>query len=1315
MTTRTGEDSGPLRRQRRERRRRRRRTWRRLTGFVRGIVLLVGWILFLAALGLFLLEESGFLTRAVKDVVARELGPLGPHVEIESVRLNWFEPGLELAGITFDGEPDGEDGWREGPERLRISSAHVLLDRNLDRSRLVERVTIRGGRVVLSDALLQATQSLLAERRDEPEGANFPVSVSGIEVGLETPGQAGLELGSTDFQIDEDASGRFRLRGRLNPTLAGAVAAPVGVHIRGDAWRETGISLDASVHALALDSRRVQEGDLAALPWVEEALESFRGQLTLVASARFHPDPAHPAEAEVRIEVSDADVAPVGQPPLEDASLRLDARFREAPGLALWDVDAWSLTAHATGRWNRSDAEIWALVGGAADPDALVETWLRIDELIIDEETLAVVEGIHPKVGREVGQQFAVYAPRGVVRSGVNLTLARGPAGTGLAGGILRASADVTSDGRAQCTFFGPPDENGEPRGFPVPCTDVRGRIIYSLDQGDPRDSLLAFVGMTGDHGSGAVFGDGLLWARRPEDRRTNETLDIDFAIRVPSIDVDETLARGLAGMPSTRDVWATYSPSGGTVSASWHLRQRPELEGLTGHALIDVHGVRGRWNRIPVPLENTSGRLELRWARESALVEGSNPLKPRKRRPVGVRWEMETDPSRGVRARVTGLVRAERYPDVVPLGWEPPKPIQDVRVELEELLLRGSDWELLVAEFDELGEWVAGFNAQGGIGADFHGSVPYPGAPYRYEVEATPAAGALQVAVTPSMFRRQVRELTGRVLLRGVETAPDESAVETLFAVWGTWPGRVALASSGRVPPAGTWRAEVSGAGVDFSNPTLKGALVSAFAEEEDGGDTAMLSDIRVAGRLDFGWDFEGPVVTDPEDPAAKPDMTLRVFLRDNRFATEDLELDALHGVLTSRDGVWRSPAIEASLVGTPIQLRNVLFLSLEDAFTLEDADPLLRRSGFMTEEEGTVLQADWSAENIPLDREHLAAFVEAEGLDRAFEVLRPGGRLDVGDARLIVVNERDGRGKVALHGRATLRGVELSTGLPIELEVADVQVESLVLEAGRLRGWWKVSDLDATVAGRRLEDASLIATFVDGRLTVDNLRGTFEGGDVSSLGGVEGADSAVAVDLSDPFSFAVGLRLMNVDVERLMGGVFDSSVEDAGRLHTTLRLQGVGGDVLALQGDGEVFLTDARLWSIPVMRELFRNLGSEGTAIFDRMEGRWQLEDGVFLLSDLRVRSPILNLVGAGHVDLDGSLRCDLEVRYTLLDRLGSLNRVLYWLNNSLWRVALRGDLARPEVVVRNSFREAFLGFDDEVSRRLPLPGWSPLPPIF
>ncbi len=1265
---------------------------KRLLAFLRFIFLSCAWLLFLSAIGLFLLEETGFLTAVIRDRVARELGPLGARLQIEQVRLHWFEPGLTLEGITFDGE--NRDGtWVEGKERLRVSEVHVLLDPSLDPTRPVESISVRGGRMILSDTLVQALEALLGEMEDtESTARRPPISVSGIEVDLETPTGSEIAIGSTDFVLEDDEGGPFNLRGRLWPTLGGAAIAPVAINIHGETWLERGVHLHASARSLALDSAGMTAVELLA----PTGLESFRGELTLDADARFHPDVGKPPSAALRVALRDAHLTPRAQVPIEKGTLDLKVRFEPAPGMELWDTKAWAATVRAEGEWNRSPVEAWALLGADASSDTLVEAWASVEDLQLDEDTLRAFQRHDDE---DTMRDFRALAPRGVVDTHVVYRLPRGAGESSPVSGESLATArhelvvDLVCDGGAEMTFHGWRDARGNVQGCPVPCDGVSGLVIFTRNDALSRPEHLAFVGMQANHGSGIVYGEGLFSS--PLEGRS---ADMDFRIRVPSMAVGPVLAEGLQGMDATKDVWATYNPVGGEISAEWRLRARQDLGGLSGWARIGVHEVGMTWSDVPVPLERVDGELEIRWARNSTELTGTflpEKDRPDSRRPIGVRWTMESRPEQGQKARVFGIVREESLPREIAPEAVPSVPLQEIRVELEELLLRGEDWNTLAARFPEMGAQVTELKAQGSVDATFVGARHHPAAAYRYDVEATPR----QVVVTPRFFQRQTQDLRGRILIHGVESLDAEEAeigdVSTHLGLFGRWGSDVLLAAEGRVPAREPAQIRVYGAGVDPSNPTLKAVLFS---------DGTQFSEFELDGRLDF----DATVDLAPGDE--EPQTTYRVFLRENGLRTEALRLDRMRGVLVQRDDVLQSPLIEASLAGTPIELRNAFFLSTAAARNLDQADPMLR-SGELGSEEGFALQADWSTERMSLDREHLEPFVDAETIDLLLNETGLTGEVDVDAARILVVSDPDGKSRVAFHGRAEPRRVRLTAGVPIAIRRAAIDVESLVLEAGRVRAWWSVSDLDAQVAGRRIDDASMIVTFIDGRLSIDNLDGDFESGVIRGLGGVELANNALAVDLTKPYGFTIAVRLDDVPVERLLGGLFEASAEDYGKLSTTLRLHGRGDDVLALAGSGGITLDDTRVWSVPVMRELFTNLGFDRTASFDRMQTRWQLEDGTIRLTDIRVRSPLLNLVGEGAVDLDGTVYADLEVRYSLVDRLGGINRIIYWLNNSLWRVAVRGDLARPRVLVRNSVKEALFGFDEDFPRRLPLPGWSPL----
>jgi hypothetical protein len=140
---------------------------------------------------------------------------------------------------------------------------------------------------------------------------------------------------------------------------------------------------------------------------------------------------------------------------------------------------------------------------------------------------------------------------------------------------------------------------------------------------------------------------------------------------------------------------------------------------------------------------------------------------------------------------------------------------------------------------------------------------------------------------------------------------------------------------------------------------------------------------------------------------------------------------------------------------------------------------------------------------------------------------------------------------------------------------------------------------------------------------------------------------------------------------------------------------------------------MRDSVLWSIPVVREMFAQLGFDDIAVFDSVRSRFQVADGRIVMSDLRVSSALLKLVGSGTLDFDGTLHHDLEVQYALVDRLGPFRRLLYWIQNSLARVAIRGDMQRPRVEIKGMF--GLMQRSPKMARALPLPSFAPLPERF
>ena len=353
--------------------------------------------------------------------------------------------------------------------------------------------------------------------------------------------------------------------------------------------------------------------------------------------------------------------------------------------------------------------------------------------------------------------------------------------------------------------------------------------------------------------------------------------------------------------------------------------------------------------------------------------------------------------------------------------------------------------------------------------------------------------------------------------------------------------------------------------------------------------------------------------------------------------------------------------------------------------------------------------------AKDYPLDREHLEVFLDPQALDSLLEELHWRGRVDVQESRLEVTGLPGGRRSVAFRGDLLLGDMSMELGLPLHVRSAALRLHSMVWEKGQVRAWAEMDGLFGEIADRRLEDARLMMTYVHPHLNLLDLEGTLEGGAVRGLRGQRARTGPVfSIDLEPPYRFELAGTLEGVDVKGLLEGVFESNVEDRGRLSSDLRLAGSLEAVSDLRGSGTIEIQNARLWSIPVMREIFSRLGFDGTAVFDSVFTRFELEEGVIRMDDVIVTSPLLHLVGGGSLDLDGSLSFELQVRYDLVDRLPALNRLLYWVQNNLLALSVRGDMSRPLVLMRGIL--SFLRNPPaDRSRDLPLPRLTPLPERF
>lgn len=1214
-----------------------------------------------AAVALAVLERSGWLTRRVRAELAAELGE---DVRLERAELDVFAPAIELFGLAL-----GDESGSVELDALRLELAWNARP-------TLERVSLRGGRVRLSDRLVERLQRTGEARAGPTSSGAAPqiVLVEGLALEYLHPRLGPLAIGLIDALARPDERGAPRIEGRVLPHFAASSARTPHVFLAGARAADGAFELVASCGALNLDSR--------ALPSAlrGETLDSLapRGRLEFELSARFQLDPEAPAEGALRARLDDGKLQPPGaQRAIEAVSIDVDARCSAASAAQLLDPAAWRTSARAQARWGAAALEAWALVGANAGPGLAARAWLRAPRLPLGEEFLreiGVFEALEPN--------WRPLSPRGVADV---LVGARWPATHTFADARTAQRPQIAVEARlnGECgvTYFGwPRSSDGTPEGFPAPIEQVYGRALALHSPDADEAALLALTGVLGAHSGGArteqpAFIEGLLRFERPGPPGSPRRFPaFDLEIGAHGFPVDERLRSALLGLLPEDFIWREFGPSGGHVSGLVRLHRPIGAYIPSGHIVIDLFGVDGAWRAGGDAREGP--RLVVR------DIDGQVEILTDPRLAAGVRFDLAGVAAQRARVSVRGRVQDDAALAPDPAQWTARR-VQELEVRAAGVGLGGADRRMLATVWPQITRELERRDANGAADVRYTSATERTGGPLVWRVEVAPTTATL----TPEEFRVDVRNLRGRVIVAGADPlgggASERGPRVSIAPLLGDTLGGASVACNARIEADGPSRVEVLAAAVSPSNAGIVGAFEHAFERSARGGEAGVsLSALAVDGRIDL-W---GTIVTSPATPA-RPESNFRVRLRENdvqtRLESGRFELDGLSGVLESRGDELRGERLNAKLAGAPIELRNTSFVA---------------RDG------GALLESEFSARDFELDREHLSLFLGAQAVDVLLEERGLRGSIDIEDAHLSLSSGPQAAGALVVRGEVRPRSVSIDLGLPLAIDSGAIRIEQLRYEASRVQARATLTEVQGRVADRRLEDARIELEYDDPTLVLRDVSGRLEQGRLSRLD-PRGERPAFQIQLREPFAFGLGVALEQADVGGLLAGLFESDFASRGRVSLRLELEGDLERMSFIRGQGRVDLRDSNLWSVPVARDLVTQfgLGAEN-AQFDSIQSRFSVERGEVRMSNLEISSPYFGVSGSGVLDFDGSLRHDLEVRNTVVNLLGPIKNMLY-------RIAVRGDMGRPRVetygVLGQSFRES-----TDRSRAAPLPPLTPLP---
>ncbi len=1306
-------------------------------------ILALGWLSFVLIVLALGAEHHPRLERWIASAVAdRVEGPLGEDVTIEDVDILWLKRSVEIRELSM-GPSSGDriQGGLVGNKiRLRFGWAPGT-------GFHADRVDVDGGSIVISPDLSRglgsgtdedttgSTVDLLAK---SPE-----VALRNLSVALVLEDQQITHLGTANLSLTQPNRGESeapeavgtRIAGRFTPSIATETdAPPPGGPAIGDEGGYGTIWLSGTVG----DDRVARVRGVAKS--IQLSLDSLEHLAPVEALARFEPEALLDLSLEATYEIGRSLLPAVDcKVRVSDGGLVLpwlkSARSRPVKGVDLLaevgfdageDGDptrpsAWRAVGTLSAEWEELQGAAAFRAGTRAPENSDLEVWLDLPGAPLGERLSELSAGLEGIV--EIDRMLA---PQGSadVSIGVRLPSARvadQPVGRSLERLLL-----IRARGDASLAYHGGIDRRTGRRdvGFPLPVKRVVGDVTWSIRPEGRFPGQLAFYNMTGSHSGGPISVQGSLhftpiW--RFADESLVDLVPTPFHLSVKSerlpLNQDfETAMIGLYGVPEVRELIPTWNPGGGSLDLNLELWRTIHRRELSMDLDAQLDGVGFRWRELPIPIEGSDGSIRIR-------TDGGGPERGR----VLVQLDLEAEsPIARDPFHVVGRVAGEGAPDGNPrtLNWfELDARRVNVRAqELREEVARKNPEA--AASLEAVG--VAGFvdvsltavNELPSVEAaalraslmdDPDGAnldvVPYLGG-MKICAEVRPHDRRQGLTVQPIQFPIVTREVEGRLLATSLlppDILADADTPEFPYTalaadMQGLWrqvgpsvPVAVRVSSEGPTPG----RLVAMGAGLDIANRSLVGSLTNAArqASSTTGGmDPVDTDEVEVAGRVDFAAEM-----TLPESPGLPTtDNAISVEARLEKLGVggdQVLRDVSAHFRLDGDTEEWIGEEIDARLGTTPIELSGVVYQPVPG---------------------GSTLRANLSAQGLPIDREHLSFFLDEDTLRTVLDDLRAKGSFDIEDAELELTERRDGTRHVELDGKIRIEDAFIDLGAPIEVTLVESMDLHLNHEGKELRSRATIDGLFGAIAGRRLENARMQMTYVGSRLVIEAFDGGFEGGRLRALGSdvANGAD-LFAIDLKAPFPFRLAAQMSDVDIGEFLRGVFDSNFANRGVMNLSMRLAGDFEHLIDMRGGGEIRVKDSALWAIPVFRALSQRLGIDTTVLFREMLCDYTIEDGSLAIDRMRVDSDLMSLVGTGLMTFEGDVTSDLEVRYSLVDKLGPLTRLLYYIQNSLLRVSIRGTMDRPTVVLRGLISQLFAPSDER--DRLPLPGFSERPKRF
>ena len=181
--------------------------------------------------------------------------------------------------------------------------------------------------------------------------------------------------------------------------------------------------------------------------------------------------------------------------------------------------------------------------------------------------------------------------------------------------------------------------------------------------------------------------------------------------------------------------------------------------------------------------------------------------------------------------------------------------------------------------------------------------------------------------------------------------------------------------------------------------------------------------------------------------------------------------------------------------------------------------------------------------------------------------------------------------------------------------------------------------------------------------------------------------ADGTLTVDGSvtagDAGGFTVTAALAAADLERLAGDMSGGSNHSKGRVHGGIEIRGSRAGTHSLAGQGQVRLSDADIYELPVMMSLLKILRVKAPdrKAFTSSLVDFRIEGPHAYLDTIELSGDAISLVGNGELDFDSNIKLMLRpIMGEAQTQLPAIKRMLGGASGQFVIVRVDGTIADP-----------------------------------